>query len=226
MEREKSTGKFTRASRGLTLVDLLVAVSIMSVALIVFLSAALTARGVIDKSHFNSVAAQSASSQAATSLGSVSTLSVGTSSASVPGIPSGQIVTTVSNYGGNAYLKQADFSVTWSAASDRTLYSAGVFSFSTLMSLPNHISGLYNTGVDNSGALLAQASANSHYTIISGPQTGTVYVPPPNPLWYARTGNSQWISPSAVQSASLPTGVYEYRTTFTVSGPATNWPSP
>ncbi len=210
-----------RKLRGFTLVDLLVAVSIMSVALIVFLAAALTARGVIDKSQYVSLASQSASSQAAATLGNVSSLAAGTTSASVTGIPQGQITTTVSTYGGSAYLKRADFSVTWGAASSQTLYSAGTYNFSTLVSYPNHISGLYSTGVDDTGALLSQGATDTHYTIITGPQTGALYVPPPNPVWYARTSTSQWISPSVVQSASLPAGTYQYRTTFTVTGPAT-----
>jgi len=219
MERIELNGYYSRASRGITLVDLLVAVSIMSIALIVFLSAALTARGVIDKSQSLSVASQSASSQAAVSLGNVATLATGSTSTSVPGIPQGQITTTVSAYGGSAYLKRADVSVSWGAASDKSAYSAGALSLSTLISTPNHISGLYNTGVDNSGALLTQGTADPHYTIVSGPVTGTLYVPVPNPVWTARTSNSQWISPSAVQSASLPAGAYQYRTTFTVMGP-------
>ncbi len=219
MERKPSKGFAGSISRGFTLVDLLVAVSIMTVALMVFLSAALTARGVIDKSRFVSLASQTASSTAATSLGNAGSLANGSTSTAVSGIPQGQITTTVSTYGGSAFLKRADVSVSWGAASDRTVYSAGTFNFSTLMSVPNHISGLFSTGVDSTGALLAQGLADPHYTVISGPQTGTQYVPVPNPVWSARTSTSQWISPSATQSASLPAGTYQYRTTFTVTGP-------
>src|SRR2546421_4057232 len=152
-----------RVPGGFTLVDLLVAVSIMSVALIVFLSAALTARGVIDKAKNISVASQSAGSQAASSLGGVATLATGSSIATVSGIPQGQITTTVSTYGGSAYLKRADFSVTWGADSDRTVYSAGTYNFSTLVAVPNHISGLFSTGGDSPGALLAQGAGESHH---------------------------------------------------------------
>ncbi len=225
MERDidcsRSTAHARERYRGFTFVDLLIAVSIMSIALLVFLSATLSARGVIDKSRFVSLAAQSASSQAAVSTGGITTLGVGSSSASVVGIPQGQITTTISQYAGSPYLKRADIAVTWGAASSRTMYSAGALSISTLMSFPNHISGLYNTGVDSAGALLAQGVVDPHYTIVSGPQTGALYVPTPDPTWYSRTATSQWISPSAAQSAALPSGTYRYSTTFTVMGPAT-----
>lgn len=217
----QSTAHAPARYRGFTFIDLLIAVSIMSIALLVFLSATLSARGVIDKSRFVSLAAQSASSQAAVATGGITTLGVGSSSASVIGIPQGQVTTTISQYAGSPYLKRADIAVTWGAASSRTMYSAGALSTSTLMSFPNHISGLYNTGVDSAGALLAQGIVDPHYTIVSGPQTGALFVPAPDPTWYSRTATSQWISPSATQSAALPPGTYRYSTTFTVTGPAT-----
>ena len=196
----------------------MVAVSILSSALLVLLSAALTARGVIDKSQFVGAASSSAASRAATSLGNAGSLAAGTTNSAVSGIPQGQVSTVVSTYGGSPYLKRADVSVTWGAASGKTAFSAGSMSFSTLVSQPNEIVGLYNTGVDNAGAMLAQGATDSHYTIISGPQTGAVYIAPADPGWIARTSNSQWISPSAAQSASLPSGTYQVRTTFTVVG--------
>ncbi|HLJ55541.1 MAG TPA: hypothetical protein VKT77_10930 [Chthonomonadaceae bacterium] len=215
--RRRSAGGTRRA---VTLVDLLVATSIMSIAMIVFISAALTARGVIDKSNNLTVATQSASSQAATDTAAASSVAVGTSTSSVSGIPGGQLTQVISTYGGSSMLKRADISVTWNASSSKTSYSAGMLSLTTLMSYPNHISNLFNTGVDGAGALLTQGSTDSHWSIMSGPQTGALYVPPPNPAWFARTSNSQWISPSVVQSGAVPAGTYQYRTTFTVTGPA------
>jgi len=218
MHLSKNRGNRSGCLHAVTLVDLLVAVSIMSIAMLVFISAALTARGVLDKSRFITVGSQTAGSQAATSLGNASALAVGATNSAITGIPQGVISTTLTTYGGSTYLKRADISVSWGAASSKTAYSAGAFDFSTLIATPSHISGLFNTGVDNAGALLSQSSIDSHYTIVSGPYTGVVYVPPPDPNWTARTGNSQWISPSPNRSQSMPIGTYVYRTTFTLTG--------
>ena len=224
MERQKNQQTSYAIRRGITLIDLMVAVSIMSIALLVFISASLTARGVIDKSQFLSIASQSGTTQAATSLANVNSLTVGTTNATVSGIPSGAVSTTISNYAENTTLKRADIAVSWGAASSKTTFSAGSLSIATLQSAPTHVSSIFNAGVNAAGALLSQGAIDSHFSILSyngAPYVGAVYVPVPDNYWTARTSDSQWVSPSPNQSQNMPTGMYIYRGTFTLAGPTT-----
>jgi hypothetical protein len=82
------------------------------------------------------------------------------------------------------------------------------------------IPGLFNTGVDDSGALLAGGAVDPHYSLMGG----TAFVADPNgePFWVANSLTSQWIAPSADQDPftgdSFPAGTYTYRLTFDLGG--------
>jgi len=83
---------------------------------------------------------------------------------------------------------------------------------------------VYNTGVDNGGGLLPNATADSHYALISAPSPyNTAYTGNgtdtlgPNP--YLDDGpNSRWVGPSGWLGEWLPVGNYVYRTTFDLAG--------
>jgi hypothetical protein len=82
------------------------------------------------------------------------------------------------------------------------------------------VPGVYGTGLDNSGALLPEGSADPHYTIISGPATGPTYVVNSSSMDGAWTPNgpaSSWVSYTPT-SVSTNTGIYVYRTTFDLTG--------
>lgn len=86
------------------------------------------------------------------------------------------------------------------------------------------ISGLYNTGVDNNGKLLADGVVDQHYTLIQNPNnsgpnaqvvnsTGWQFV-----VWKPNGPTSKWISPNADTSSGSGGGDYIYRMTFDLSG--------
>lgn len=80
---------------------------------------------------------------------------------------------------------------------------------------------LYNSGVDDTGTPLHQGDQDTHYSIISGPLTGTAFVRTsaggfPIPPWIGDNSTSAWLSSSA--NNTTPIGVYTYQTTFTLSG--------
>jgi PEP-CTERM motif-containing protein len=100
------------------------------------------------------------------------------------------------------------------------------------------VPGLYGTGLNNSGGLLADGAVDPHYQLIASPST--VY-PPGSPLfvvnsnnypippWMANGPNSKWLSLQTIP-IGVTSGNYIYRTTFDLTGynPATaridgNW---
>ena len=88
------------------------------------------------------------------------------------------------------------------------------------------IFGLYNTGVDSKGSLLATSAIDRHYSLTVNPDSqGTnAYVPPVIPnTWLAEGPSSNWIAPNAANPASAAVGWYTYQTTFDLTGyqPAT-----
>ena len=67
------------------------------------------------------------------------------------------------------------------------------------------IPGLFNTGVDGSGAVLPAGTTDPHYTLIASddpafPGPAAKVTDPPLPAsWIANSSTSQWISPNPVQ---------------------------
>jgi hypothetical protein len=91
---------------------------------------------------------------------------------------------------------------------------------------------VFNTGVTSAGALAADGSVDSHYTLIASPDPG---FPGPNAIvvtsnvfpmgaWVPNGPNSKWIAQLADQSTRNFSGAYTYRTTFDLTGflPATS----
>ncbi|MBM3883671.1 MAG: immunoglobulin domain-containing protein [Verrucomicrobia bacterium] len=87
---------------------------------------------------------------------------------------------------------------------------------------------LFNTGVDDNGALLPNATVDPHYRLIEsadaaypGPDSFTLEpgwpVAPAGP-WVADGPASRWIGPRARQSTGNAPGNYTYRTTFDLTG--------
>ena len=70
---------------------------------------------------------------------------------------------------------------------------------------------LFNTGVDAGGNVLANGASELHYTLTSGPITGTPLVRAadgtfPQPPWIAENTTSAWIVPSVPVPLNHPVG--------------------
>lgn len=86
------------------------------------------------------------------------------------------------------------------------------------------ISGLYNTGVNNTGTPLSNFSSELHYTLVSVP-SGTTSVRvatsanafPIGP-WIGDDAVSAWIGPNSDSQLDGPVGTYDYRVTFSLAG--------
>lgn len=97
------------------------------------------------------------------------------------------------------------------------------------------ITGLFNTGVNNSGVLLGNNATDPHYTLVtsSGPFAGGLLPGAtrtlvadgfPIPPWVANSATSRWITPISTDGdGNGPQGNHIYRTTFDLTGlnPAT-----
>ncbi len=89
----------------------------------------------------------------------------------------------------------------------------------------NLITSLYNTGVDSSGAPLANGATDSHYTLTvpSGSTTPIAVTSAggfpvvPNGPWIGDDNSSAWIRPNN-PNVTDPVGVYTFTTTFSLSG--------
>lgn len=78
------------------------------------------------------------------------------------------------------------------------------------------ITGLCNTGKATcDGPFLPNGSVDSHYTVVSGPVTGSTFVGA-HPAWTSRDADSQWIGPTNGTN-QVPGGYYTYQTTFNAS---------
>jgi hypothetical protein len=88
----------------------------------------------------------------------------------------------------------------------------------TSLTFAGPVTGLCGTGQSNcSGSLVSTGSVDPHYTIVSGPVTGSAIVGV-NPAWTATDTGSQWIDPVG-GTTNVPGGYYTYQTTFTASTP-------
>ena len=85
-------------------------------------------------------------------------------------------------------------------------------------------SGLYNTGVDDSGTPRANGDSETHYSLISVPigsttseaihtSAGGFPVPP----WIGDYATSAWIGPNNDSALNGPTGLYDYQLAFNSS---------
>lgn len=86
------------------------------------------------------------------------------------------------------------------------------------------VPGLYNTGVNDSGAVLPQLSLEQHYTV-SGPVSVAYVVPPVyDPVrgwaWAEAPAGSAWIGPNSTTNTASPdpVGLYYYSLQFDLAG--------
>jgi hypothetical protein len=87
------------------------------------------------------------------------------------------------------------------------------------------IPGLFNTGVDNAGALLPSGSTDPHYRLIQSadpafPGLNAIVLNDvgfPIPPWMANGPSSKWLAPQASQAVGNQPGDYKYRITFDLS---------
>ena len=84
---------------------------------------------------------------------------------------------------------------------------------------------LFNTGVDDAGALLADSVMDSHYFITlspdasyPGPASFTLQPGFPVGPWISEGPSSRWIAPQPNQAAGNAGGTYTYATTFDLTG--------
>jgi hypothetical protein len=82
------------------------------------------------------------------------------------------------------------------------------------------VPGLFNTGVDDSGAPLAPGSADPHYSL-TGPLSNAVAVARhfstnPKYTWVAPPSGSAWLSPNS--GGRAPIGLYRYTLRFDLTG--------
>jgi hypothetical protein len=108
---------------------------------------------------------------------------------------------------------------------------ASALLLSAINAVTSPITGLFNTGVNSQGALLASGSADLHYSLIQSPDAS--YPGPsafvvndagfPIPPWLTNGPNSKWIAPQANQTSGNQPGNYTYRINFDLTGlnPAT-----
>lgn len=89
---------------------------------------------------------------------------------------------------------------------------------------PVPLTGIFNTGVDNTGVSLPEDSVDPHYTFATPPPTGTVPIVntsatgfpiAPGGPWLGDSPISAWICPAPDTTGNA--GDYFYRTTFTIS---------
>lgn len=126
-----------RSQRGFTLVDILVAVTILAVALLVYLSTAQASRALTDKSDATTRAAQTAEDMINTlQAQGYSALTSGTTNYTVAKLRQGTMKVVIGYLDGssaNTNILQADVTVTWGAYSGASPQSAGNVSRSTLI---------------------------------------------------------------------------------------------
>lgn len=83
------------------------------------------------------------------------------------------------------------------------------------------ITGLYPTGVDNSGVNIAAGAVDPHYVLTvsanpSFPGPSARQLNPPNGGWVGNGANYQWIGERADGGSNSTAGTFEYRITFNI----------
>lgn len=124
--------------RGFTLVEVLVAVTILSIALLAYVTVAMASRGAMDKGADYAAAAQAAGDKIADLQGTgFSSLTDGTTSYTLSGLRQGVMKVVIGPLDGNSAninIKQIDVTVTWAASSSKTAYTAGNVKYTALVS--------------------------------------------------------------------------------------------
>jgi hypothetical protein len=87
------------------------------------------------------------------------------------------------------------------------------------------ISGLFNTGVDDTGTVLTNNASETHYTLVSTPDGSTTGVRVatsangfPLPPWLGDDALSAWIGPNSDGQLDGPAGLYDYQVSFSLAG--------
>jgi hypothetical protein len=85
------------------------------------------------------------------------------------------------------------------------------------------ITTLWNTGVDATGTPLPNNALDTHYSLFSGPIVGAPRAANdsngyPLPPWIGNDSISAWIGPVSDSQLNGFAGVYDYRTTFSLTG--------
>lgn len=124
--------------RGLTLVEVLIAVVILSLALLAYLTVTQAANGALaDGSEFT-LASQAAGDKVAQCQGlGYASLTNGTTTGSVSGLTGGQISTVIGSLDGDATnvgMKQVDVTVSWTSRKSGSLALASSFKETALIS--------------------------------------------------------------------------------------------
>ena len=118
----------------------------------------------------------------------------------------GLVVGTVTQ--ANSSTVPAGSVISQSPAAGASVASGTAVSLTISLCLSSNPSlGLFNTGVDNSGAVLPLGSLDPHYTM-TGPES-TAYVIQSYPSWVTPPSNAAWIGPSDGYAGSL-LGDYHY----------------
>jgi len=82
------------------------------------------------------------------------------------------------------------------------------------------IPGLFATGVDDKGVILAAGAQDTHYQLVVNPDTGPGAAVVESPLgsgWMADSATSQWVGPQE-DTTSSAAGEYVYRTILNLTG--------
>jgi type II secretory pathway pseudopilin PulG len=121
----------------MTLVEVLVALTLLSVTLIVFITVIRGANQAGQKGSYLAIATRTAGNQIALAQATnTSLLTSGTTTYTVAGLPKGSMTVKIGPLAGNAantYIDQIDVTVTWSNAST-TAKVGGIVTMSTLVS--------------------------------------------------------------------------------------------
>ena len=124
--------------KAMTLVEVLAAIAILSVALLAFVTASQSSRASTDKSDATTRAALAADDKIDTLVGQgYPALTTGTTTYTVPNLRQGLMKVVIGPLDGdltNTNIMQIDITVTWSAYSSATPQSAGNITRSTLIS--------------------------------------------------------------------------------------------
>ena len=122
-----------------SLIEALVAVTILSLALLAFVGAAQGARNATDRGNFYAVASEAAAAKIAdVQGGGYYALTPGVTNYTVSKLPAGKMTVTVGNLDGsssNTYIWQIDVVVSWSAGNGQTAQAGGSIKQSALVAL-------------------------------------------------------------------------------------------